>query len=223
MSLIERIKEEIDLEACLEHFGADVPAWRSRPFNVRCFLPGHDDMNPSMTIYPQEGRAWCHGCNRGGDVLDITSLFLQRDMREAVAYWAGRLGITPSPPTPGEARRARHARTLREIRQRCHNFSHAIERGMPKPLDPDMLSAWDACYAAKDYIDGKTWRGGGPRDKAEAVAYIEELKRWRRLWEGLLAGVNGGAWGGAVKSRAIRKTIPRPQLPLHSVNVPEKS
>ena len=186
---------------------------------VRC--PWHEDKTPSLAVYRRQGRAWCYSCNRGGDALDITSHFLQRDIREAVRYWSHYLHLDTSPPTAGEARRARHARTLREIRQRCHNFSHAIERGMPKPLDPDMLSAWDACYAAKDYIDGKTWRGGGPRDKAEAVAYIEELKRWRRTWEGLLAEVSGGAWGGAVKSPAIRKTIPRPSF-LYTPSMSQK-
>jgi DNA primase len=39
-------------------------------FTGRCPLPDHEDRTPSFYLYPQ-GRYWCYGCNRGGDVVDL--------------------------------------------------------------------------------------------------------------------------------------------------------
>jgi hypothetical protein len=222
MTLIERIKEELTIEDCLSHFGADVPAWRSRPFNIKCFLPGHEDVNPSMTIYPQEARTWCHGCQRGGDVLDITALMLNTDIKGAVEYWSRRLNLEDRRPTAEETARAHQARMRREIRNVCHAFSHAVEKDMPKPLDPELLTIFDACYASKDAIDEHAWRDGGPKDKAEASAYVQELKRWRELWEGLLAGANGEGIPVGITSPPIPGHIPPPSFlypPLYPVQI----
>lgn len=41
MTLIERIKEELTLEACLDHFGVEVPPRGRDPVMVRC--PWHED------------------------------------------------------------------------------------------------------------------------------------------------------------------------------------
>ncbi|MFW6113354.1 MAG: CHC2 zinc finger domain-containing protein [Actinomycetota bacterium] len=201
MTLIERIKEELTLEAVLDHFGAEVPAWRSRPFNIRCFLPGHEDMNPSTTIYPQEGRAWCHGCQRGGDILDLTAIMLNTDIKGAVEYWSRRLNLEARRPSAEEAARRHRARARRRIRERCHAFSRVVEKDMPRPRDPSLLSAWDAAWCSKDAIDEHAWLNGGPKDKAEAEAYIRELKAWRERWETFLVEMNGG-WGGRIKSLA---------------------
>lgn len=213
MSLIERIKEELTLEAVLDHFGAEVPTWRSRPFNVRCFLPGHDDVNPSMTIYPQEGRAWCYGCQRGGDLLDISAIMLNTDVRGGVKYWADRLGLQGFPISREERKRMHRDRVAREIKRRCHHFSHAIERGMPRPLGPDLVELWHYAFEVKDQIDEKAWQDGGPRDKQAAIPYVRELKVWRKRWSRLLAEANGEGWEGA-KSLAQVKPIPPPSF-LH--------
>lgn len=41
---------------------------------VRCPIPDHTDKTPSFCIWPAEGRCWCFGCSRGGDVVDLASL-----------------------------------------------------------------------------------------------------------------------------------------------------
>lgn len=47
------------------------PAGRNR-LKARCPLPGHDDRTPSFTVFISEERAWCFGCNRGGDIVALT-------------------------------------------------------------------------------------------------------------------------------------------------------
>lgn len=40
---------------------------------ARCPIPDHADRTPSFTVWPSEGRCWCFGCNRGGDVVDLAA------------------------------------------------------------------------------------------------------------------------------------------------------
>jgi CHC2 zinc finger len=57
---------------CADVLGAILrPTGRDR-YVARCPLPGHDDRHPSFTVYVREGRAWCHGCHRGGDIIALT-------------------------------------------------------------------------------------------------------------------------------------------------------
>jgi DNA primase len=37
----------------------------------RCPLPDHEDKTPSFTINPEKNLWFCHGCVRGGDVVDL--------------------------------------------------------------------------------------------------------------------------------------------------------
>ncbi|MFW6113895.1 MAG: CHC2 zinc finger domain-containing protein [Actinomycetota bacterium] len=189
MTLIEEIKETVSIEDCLEHFGVHVPARGRDPVMVRC--PWHEDKSPSLAVYRKQGRAWCYSCNKGGDVVDCTALFMQRNIKDAVHYWADRLHLSPSRPTAEEAARAYQARMRRQMRDVCHVFSHVVEKDMPRPRDPSLLSAWDTAFQSKDAIDERAWRDGGPKNKAEAARCVVELKHWRETWETLLVEING--------------------------------
>lgn len=49
----------------------------------RCPFPGHDDRTPSFHVHPD--RAWCFGCNRGGDLIDVAKAYLNTtDFRQAL-------------------------------------------------------------------------------------------------------------------------------------------
>ena len=41
---------------------------------ICCPLPGHDDSTPSFTVYPGERGVWCHGCQRGGGIVELAGL-----------------------------------------------------------------------------------------------------------------------------------------------------
>lgn len=51
------------------------PAGRDR-WRATCPLPGHQDRTPSFVVYGDDDRAWCFGCNRGGDVIALTGYVL---------------------------------------------------------------------------------------------------------------------------------------------------
>ena len=55
-----------------------------RLLQARCPLPGHDDPDPSFTVYPENQSFYCYGCNRGGDVFTFIKLVEQVNFREAI-------------------------------------------------------------------------------------------------------------------------------------------
>ena len=49
----------------------------------RCPLPDHEDRSPSFTANPEKNVFFCHGCLRGGDVVELARLAWGYDEREA--------------------------------------------------------------------------------------------------------------------------------------------
>ena len=57
---------------CSDLLGASLQPSGLGRWKARCPLPGHDDRSPSFTVYQQSDSAWCFGCNRGGDIIQLT-------------------------------------------------------------------------------------------------------------------------------------------------------
>jgi DNA primase len=49
----------------------------------RCPLPDHEDKTPSFTVSPEKNLFFCHGCLRGGDVVELARLVWGYSQREA--------------------------------------------------------------------------------------------------------------------------------------------
>jgi hypothetical protein len=60
-----------------------------REWKFRCRIHGNDS-DPSGLIHAQEGRWWCFGCGRGGDVFDFLMVYGRLAFGEAAAL-LGRL------------------------------------------------------------------------------------------------------------------------------------
>lgn len=111
--VLERIKREAAIDVIAWELG--IIGQGSRPrIALRCPYPDHIDEHPSATLYHDEGRFWCHGCNRGGDVIDLVMVVKGVAWREAVAWIADFIGVSLDPPKgpqrpslePGEEREA---------------------------------------------------------------------------------------------------------------------
>ncbi len=61
----------------LRRVGAS-PEWAGR-----CPLPDHEDRSPSFTANPEKNVFFCHGCLRGGDVVELARLAWGYDERDA--------------------------------------------------------------------------------------------------------------------------------------------
>jgi hypothetical protein len=50
---------------------------------AKCPLPDHDDRTPSFVVYTETNSWYCHGCHRGGDVVELARLAWGYDQRDA--------------------------------------------------------------------------------------------------------------------------------------------
>ena len=51
--------------------------------------PIHNDKHPSLTVYADQQRWHCYGCNRGGDAIDFIMAAENLDFKQAIATLAG--------------------------------------------------------------------------------------------------------------------------------------
>jgi hypothetical protein len=83
----------------------------------RCPLPDHEDRSPSFTVNPEKNVFFCHGCLRGGNVVELARLAWGYDEREAHAA-AGMLllefGHEPPERPPAWFRKQERQRSVRE-------------------------------------------------------------------------------------------------------------
>lgn len=182
-SIIEEIKSKVDLEGGLAQLGVHIPNWKPYKFSARCFFGDHDDRHPSMTIYPEDGRVKCHGCGRGGDILDCTRSLLNTDTRGAIAFWADRLGIDRAKPDEETKKHLDEAVKLRQLKECVHKESLIVEQELPKPRSDTELEILDYLYEEKDALDA---RYRDCRDNDSLKAYLRELWEWRRWARGVL-------------------------------------
>lgn len=47
--------------------------------------PLHAEKTPSCRLYPEQGRFWCYGCNRGGDAIDLVAAVRGSSVADAAA------------------------------------------------------------------------------------------------------------------------------------------
>ena len=48
----------------------------------RCPLPGHDDHDPSFTVYRDTNTFKCYGCDKSGSIIDLVALLEDRDPKD---------------------------------------------------------------------------------------------------------------------------------------------
>ncbi len=177
--MIAEIKAKLDIVACLSHFGIDVHPGTRRIAKVRC--PFHDDKNPSLAIDVQENRAWCFGCNQGGDVLDLTCLFQSCSISEAIAYWKERLSLDQQTP-------ATYALGLSEPQKITRLRKHIKRRSIESerfdiPKVPVLETSLVYIYSEKDDLDRHfccVWT------QKKLLEYLREIQRWHSWAEKIL-------------------------------------
>lgn len=91
--VIAAVKDRADLLAI---FGQRL-AWRPsgashrRTYAFRCFI--HEEKTASLTVWPDQGRWWCFGCQNGGDAIAAVMKLDGLGFVEAVLTLAGDYGI----------------------------------------------------------------------------------------------------------------------------------
>lgn len=66
----DAVKAAVPIEYVAQRYTEITPLGGKAWGSGRCPLPDHDDSTPSFYLYP-DGRFYCFGCGRGGDVIDL--------------------------------------------------------------------------------------------------------------------------------------------------------
>jgi hypothetical protein len=89
----QTLKAELGIEEYLNRVAPRPMQQSGHRLKCRCPFPDHDDRTPSFIVY-EDDHAWCHGCNRGGDLFRIVGLVEGierfRDQLRRVADMVGR-------------------------------------------------------------------------------------------------------------------------------------
>jgi hypothetical protein len=83
----------------------------------RCPLPDHSDRTPSFTVNKAKNLWWCHGCLRGGDVVELARLawgYDQRDAHVAAAMLLMEFGHEVPQRPPSWHRRGKRQKEIRD-------------------------------------------------------------------------------------------------------------
>ena len=75
--------QEVPIETLLDQ------QFRRSGHDLVGLCPFHQEKTPSFHIYRNDNRAWCFGCNKGGDVIDIVMLLHGYSFKEAVQFLTG--------------------------------------------------------------------------------------------------------------------------------------
>jgi DNA primase len=102
----------------------------------RCPLPDHEDRSPSFTVNAEKNVFFCHGCLRGGDVVELARLvwgYDQRDAHTAAAMLLLEFGHEiPERPQAWRSKQKRQRHTREAIEETKKNivrrrlFKHLI-------------------------------------------------------------------------------------------------
>jgi hypothetical protein len=83
----------------------------------RCPLPDHEDRSPSFTVNPEKNVFFCHGCLRGGDVVELARLawgYNQRDAHVAAAMLLTEFGHEVPQRPPAWFRKQERQKPIRD-------------------------------------------------------------------------------------------------------------
>src|SRR5215217_3668801 len=110
----------------------------------RCPLPDHEDRTPSFTVNEAKNLWWCHGCLRGGDVVELARLawgYDQRDAHVAAAMLLLEFGHEVPQRPPTWFRKQKRQKPVRDALERVKIRS--ARRRLMRALGPLVASIKD--------------------------------------------------------------------------------
>lgn len=85
---VESIKAHADIIAIIESYGLKL---KKAGHNFKVCCPFHTEKTPSFTVYPEENRFHCYGCQADGDVFEFVMKIDNCDFKTAAAKVGGLL------------------------------------------------------------------------------------------------------------------------------------
>ena len=181
-SIIPEIKARVSIPDAYRGYGIELHR-RGSKWLCCCPLPGHSEKTPSHTVF-DDGKFYCYGCHRHGDIIDFTRLLFGLSFRDAVAKLAADFGVggnrlvNPARPKKSEATRLREQffgivdsllldrRYLQCGLRQSVTAGAVLALGKAEGLTFDLLFGWPeeqaaALLQARRWLDGRHWRSAG--------------------------------------------------------------
>jgi DNA primase len=127
VSIFEKLREQIDLAELAARYTDLQPSGRA--LVGCCPHPDHDDEHPSFYVYP-EGRYFCHGCRRHGDVTDLWAAVKElRPGMEAALDLAKEYGVDlPTVSAEAKEKAERRRQQEAEYLKQAEEYHEALLR-----------------------------------------------------------------------------------------------
>ena len=187
--------EDVKARNPVEEVVARYVELRRQGRRYRALCPFHNDTDPSLVVFPDEGRWWCFGCNTGGDVIDFVMRAEGVSFREALRILGharplpegrGRPRRLPSrsapPPTSttlNDAHQGLLTAAAEVYRAALHQSPHALDYLTERGISPDVAEEFKVGYgvALAKYL---RFRGWDPRLARELGLLDERGREWFR-------------------------------------------
>lgn len=113
---IRTVKASVRIETVAADYGGEFRMVGNERLIGRCLSPNHEDQTPSMSIYTDDQRFKCFGCQHGGDVLDLVMLAEGCELHDALVSLANRYGIElPGRPDSWHRKQSRQQKIRDDI------------------------------------------------------------------------------------------------------------
>lgn len=113
---LRAIKDRLDLCDTIQRYAPVTFEGRGTRRTCRCPFPWHDDGTPSFTVYTDQQRWHCFGCNLGGDLFEFLRQFLGIGVFQKVVDVAREMAGLSRPertiPKPAQPKRVSGSSTV---------------------------------------------------------------------------------------------------------------
>ena len=186
-SIIPEIKARVSIPDAYRVYDIELHR-RGNKWFCCCPLPGHSEKTPSHAVF-DDGKFYCYGCHRHGDVIDFTRQLFGLSFKDALAKLAADFGIDgsrpmiPARPKKSEATRLREQffgivdsllldrRYIEYLLRQSVTAGAVLAMGKAEGLTFDLLFGWPeeqaaALLQARRWLDGRHWRNVGEHPAA---------------------------------------------------------
>ncbi len=128
MSVVDEIKERLDLSDVISHY----IQLQKAGHNYKALCPFHNEKTPSFVVFPDSQNWHCFGCDRGGDVFSFVMEYEGWDFRTALEELGRQAGVEIREQTPAQAEAAKEKDRLLAALEAAADYYHALLRSAPQ-------------------------------------------------------------------------------------------
>ena len=185
--ILSQVKDRVDVPGACRAYGVELQRRGNKSVGL-CPFPDHREKTGSFTAF-DDGKFYCYGCHRHGDVIDFTRQLFGLSFKDALAKLAADFGIDgsgpviPARPKKSEATRLREQffgivdsllldrRYLQCGLRQSVTAGAVLALGKAEGLTFDLLFGWPEEQAAallrtRRWLDGRHWRNVGEHPAA---------------------------------------------------------